>query len=150
MKKYLGVKMIEAEPMTLGDYNLFRGWQIPDNEDPTREGHRVVYPDGYISWSPKEAFEQAYFEFNGEKCVTQVDVDNFISEIDVDEWKDKTTVVHVTLKNGFTITESSSCVDPANYDLNIGRDICVEKIKDKIWNHLGFLLQCGMFGFKRE
>ena len=29
MKKYVGVKLIEAKPMTRGDYNNYRGWTIP-------------------------------------------------------------------------------------------------------------------------
>jgi hypothetical protein len=65
MKKYLGVKIIEAEPMNLGDYNKLRGWTIPDNEDPARAGYRVLYPDNYISWSPKEIFEEAYRKTDG-------------------------------------------------------------------------------------
>lgn len=62
MKKFLGVKQIEAEPLSLGDYNKFRGWQMPENEDPLREGYKVVYSDGYVSWSPKEIFEESYRE----------------------------------------------------------------------------------------
>lgn len=58
---YIGVKIIQAEPMTLGGYNSFRGWTIPENEDPKRRGYLVRYPDGYVSWSPKEIFEAAYF-----------------------------------------------------------------------------------------
>lgn len=27
-----------------------------------QEGYIVKYPDGYISWSPKEVFEEAYRE----------------------------------------------------------------------------------------
>lgn len=60
MEQYLGVKLIQAEPMNLGDYNKFRGWIIPEDEDPDREGYKVVYQDGYVSWSPKEIFEEAY------------------------------------------------------------------------------------------
>ena len=60
MDRYLGVKILDAEPMNLGRYNILRGWQIPENEDPTREGYRVVYSDGYVSWSPKEIFKEAY------------------------------------------------------------------------------------------
>lgn len=60
MKQYLGVKLIEAKPMNLGDYNKFKGWTIPADEDPKREGYKVKYSDDYISWSPKEAFEEAY------------------------------------------------------------------------------------------
>lgn len=62
MKTYIGTKIIEAKPMTRGDYNIFRGWQIPENENPADEGYLVKYPDGYISWSPKEVFEEAYRE----------------------------------------------------------------------------------------
>jgi hypothetical protein len=60
MEKYIGVKLIEAEPMNLGDYNKFKGWAIPENEDPKTEGYKVKYSDDYISWSPKEVFEEAY------------------------------------------------------------------------------------------
>lgn len=62
MKKYIGVKQIEAEPLNLGDYNKLRGWEIPANEDPKKEGYKVVYSDGYVSWSPKEIFEESYRE----------------------------------------------------------------------------------------
>lgn len=62
MKTYIGTKIIDAEPMTRGEYNKYRGWQIPDDENPEDEGYRVQYPDGYVSWSPKEAFEASYHE----------------------------------------------------------------------------------------
>ena len=65
MEKYLGVKLIEAEPMTRGDYNKFKGWKIPENENPNDEGYIVKYSDDYISWSPREAFEEAYREIHG-------------------------------------------------------------------------------------
>lgn len=60
MKTYIGVKIVQAEPCTLGDYNTRRGWQIPANEDPTRAGFFLKYPDGYVSWSPREIFNAAY------------------------------------------------------------------------------------------
>lgn len=62
MMTYIGTKIIEAKPMTRGDYNIFRGWQIPENENPEDERYLVKYPDGYISWSPKSVFEEAYRE----------------------------------------------------------------------------------------
>lgn len=65
MKNYIGTKQLKAEPLNLGDYNVKRGWQIPANEDPLREGYFVEYPDGYVSWSPKEVFEEAYKETSG-------------------------------------------------------------------------------------
>lgn len=62
MRTYIGTKKIQAEPLNLGDYNTLRGWTIPADENPMREGYKVVYPDGYVSWSPKEIFEEAYHE----------------------------------------------------------------------------------------
>lgn len=51
--------------MNLGDYNIYRGWKIPENENPNDEGYLVKYPDGYESWSPKKVFEEAYRSFDG-------------------------------------------------------------------------------------
>ena len=62
MKTYIGCKKIEAKPMTRGEYNKFRGWTIPKDENPADEGYLVKYSDDYISWSPKDAFEEAYSE----------------------------------------------------------------------------------------
>lgn len=70
MKKYIGTKQLKAKPMTLGEYNEYRGWKQPENENPNAEGYLVEYQDGgkpnderhngYISWSPKDVFEKAY------------------------------------------------------------------------------------------
>ena len=66
MKKYIGTKMIQAKPMNRGEYNKYRGWEIPSNENPTDEGYLVKYEDGYESWSPKGVFEKAYREYAGQ------------------------------------------------------------------------------------
>lgn len=65
MKKYIGTKILEAKPMNRGDYNKYRGWPIPVTENPVDEGYLVKYQDGYESWSPKLAFEEAYRDCNG-------------------------------------------------------------------------------------
>ena len=69
-KLYEGTKRLHARPMSRGDYNAYRGWQAPADEDPTDEGYLVEYVDGgkpndprhvgYISWSPKDVFERSY------------------------------------------------------------------------------------------
>lgn len=59
--KYIRMHQIEAEPMTRGDYNKFRGWTIPANENPADAGYIVKYPDGYVSWCPKAQFENNAF-----------------------------------------------------------------------------------------
>jgi|TARA_R110000782_G_C14519370_1_gene380909 hypothetical protein len=60
MKNYIGTKKLKAIPMSLGDYNKKRGWTIPEKEDPNTEGYFVQYSDEYVSWSPKEVFEESY------------------------------------------------------------------------------------------
>lgn len=65
MKSYIGTKMIEAKPMDRGEYNKYRGWQIPEGENPADEGYLVRYQDGYESWSPKKQFEEAYRDCMG-------------------------------------------------------------------------------------
>ena len=154
MNKYIGTKLIEAKEMNLGDYNKLKGWSIPENENPEKEGYLVKYSDSYISWSPKEVFEKAYLEvLDNPKLPSGVSigytmVDNFIKETHVSTIGDKTTLVRVVLVNGFEIIESSACVDKANYSEEIGAEICLYKIKDKIWYLLGFLLQTAVGGVK--
>lgn len=62
MKKFIGTKMIEVEQMTRGEYNKYRGWNIPENENPDDKGYLVKYSDGYESWSPEKQFNEAYRE----------------------------------------------------------------------------------------
>jgi hypothetical protein len=65
-----------------------------------------------------------------------------LSEIEVSKMGSKTTVVVVTLPSGFVIVESSSCVDPENYDEHVGKTICMERVENKIWELEGYVLQC--------
>jgi len=141
MTLYIGTKIVEAEMMNLGDYNKLRGWTIPEDEDPAAQGYKVTYEDGYVSWSPARAF-RVYREISNRSTITKEDVDHWIDYVDCRTMGEKTTVVKVTMLNGFEIVESSSCVDPANYDEELGRKICMERIRNKIWELLGFLLQC--------
>ena len=34
--------------------------QDKENSPCPKEGYKVIYPDGYVSWSPKHVFEQCY------------------------------------------------------------------------------------------
>ena len=65
----IGTKAVNAKPMTRQEYNDFRGWQLPENENSADEGYLVEYQDGepntteykgYVSWSPKAQFDNAY------------------------------------------------------------------------------------------
>lgn len=45
------------------------------------------------------------------------------------------------LENGFVLVESSACVDPDNYDHELGVKVCMDKIKNKLWELEGYMLQ---------
>ena len=67
------------------------------------------------------------------------------AEVKVSTIFNKVTLVAVKLENGFCLTESSGCVDVANYDENIGKEICMKKIEDKLWELEGYMLQEKLF-----
>lgn len=48
--------------MTRGEYNEYRGWTIPADENPDDNGYLVKYSDGYESWSPEKQFNETYRE----------------------------------------------------------------------------------------
>ncbi len=50
MKTYIGTKIVQAE----------RPDQGPLDRDKEQDGYKVVYPNGYESWSPREVFDEAY------------------------------------------------------------------------------------------
>ena len=76
--------------------------------------------------------------------VTQNKIDGIIrrAKVDVKTIFDKCTVVTVQLANGFVIVDSSACVDVANYDEELGFEICMGRIKNKLWELEGYKLQC--------
>lgn len=60
----------------------------------------------------------------------------------------KTTICNIYLENGFTVRGESSCVDPCNFNKQIGEEISFENAKDKIWVLEGYLLQEKLYQLK--
>jgi hypothetical protein len=68
--QHIGVKLINATPMTRAEYNAYRGWILPADENGEDAGYLVEYLDGgranmpdragYVSWSPADVFQRAY------------------------------------------------------------------------------------------
>lgn len=82
-----------------------------------------------------------------ENSITKEHVDSILAASQVESVKlgPKTTVVQLTLPNGFTITETSSCVDPENYNHDLGVEIASKRCAEKIWMLEGYLLQEKLF-----
>lgn len=78
---------------------------------------------------------------------TKITKDDIEALINISSWSDtklgaKTTIVCLTLPNGFEIIESSSCVDPANYDHDLGVVTARKRVIDKLWMLEGYRLAC--------
>ena len=57
MKAYIGTKVVQAEPE-----------ERPNGLDQKLEpGYKILYEDGYTSWSPKDVFERCYREITADE-----------------------------------------------------------------------------------
>ena len=131
---YIGSKQIEAWEQTRED---------------GKAGYAVKYPDGYTSWSPKEVFEAAYLPQGLDATrINKQMVEDFIVSAKAQRLGNH-CVVLVTLRNGFTLIEESACVDPDNYNEEIGKKLALEKAEGKVWFLLGFMLASARNGLKR-
>lgn len=91
MKKYIGTKHIEAEPMTMGEAyekSLLQAGRVPNESEKNNAGYHVKYEGGYESWSPTEPFENAY-------KVADTPLDRMV--IEYDELKEKIDKLNVFL-----------------------------------------------------
>lgn len=134
MKTYMGFNIVQAEARRINAV----------------DGYDIINSDGTKYWVPADILNKTYMEIGENNTITQEMVDSFIIDTKVISIDNKTTIVHAELKNGFRITKSSSCVDPANYDEEVGKEICMEHIKNEIWAFLGFLLSTALNGTKSE
>ena len=87
--------------------------------------------------------EERDLKSNMKNKITKKDIDNILANtlIKVEKYGDKTTVLKATLPNGFVVIENSSCIDPDNFDMAIGEQICMDKLVDKIYELEGYKLQ---------
>lgn len=144
--------------MNRADYNDYRGWVLPDDELGTDEGYLVEYLDGgksnhpdhkgYISWSPKEQFENGYTEIGSVNKVPISRIDSLLDQLEYKfELVKDTTVTGCWsfLPNGFQIGYGeSACVDPKEYNQELGekyaRERCEADSKNKLWQFEGYML----------
>jgi len=73
--------------------------------------------------------------------VTKEDVQAKIAGVEYFTMPDgRTTIAHVTLRNGFTVRGESACVNAVNFNKELGEQYALEKAFDKIWELEGYLL----------
>lgn len=148
---YLGVKLIKARKAWRinGSAIVYDMNRMVQHDDVVDEGYEVEYPDGYKSFSPKDVFEKAYYMILSPNKIQEGDVLNFMKEGYSLRLGEKTTVVCDTTLTGFDTVGIAACVNPSTYDHDMGCGVARRDIKDKIWGHLGFVLQWAINGLKR-
>lgn len=75
--------------------------------------------------------------------VTQEEINNLLDTAQRQEcvfWS-KELVVSYKLNNGFIVSGRSACIDPANFDLDIGREIARKDVEKQLWQLEGYRKQ---------
>ncbi len=157
MQEYVTRKQVAAQAMNRLQYNQLRGWTLPADEDGSDEGYLVEYKDGgepnhpdyagYISWCPKEQFENAASPVANKVEVAHIQAMVRSLEFKFERIGDTTTTVcYAFLPNGFTVGKGdSACVDPANFDYELGckyaKERAVADATNNLWMLEGYVLK---------
>lgn len=150
MAKYIGIIMLDLEPMTAEEaYN--KNYLINMNAlNKNSNGYEVTYENGDKTWVPSCSIDNNYFKLedkDGDK-ISSKDIINFTDKIESITIGDNTTNTTITCITGFKIHGQSSCVNPDNYDINIGKTYAKHHAEDKLWEYLGFILKWAKNGIK--
>ena len=141
-RQFLTTKVVEVKEITKKEYYNFRNWDFPQRENPDEKVFLVEYSDGYIFMCPKERFLEQAYEIKNNSITPEL-VKSFVKNTEVTTeriYGKLNTVLKYELVNGFTGVEATSCVDEKNYSEEIGKQILIERLYDKIWFGLGFAL----------
>ena len=79
--------------------------------------------------------------------LTKEFLESEIIQIDYKRLGGKITHCAITTKSGFVFTGESACVDPTNYDADIGSKIAYDNALDKMWMPYGFWLHKALAEF---
>ncbi len=159
MKTFKSNREVTATPMTGGDYNKYRGWYSPGDNDNDDEGYLIEYLDGenpnhkdhagYITWQTKEQFDNGYTELVNQDKVEFSHIQTMIDSLTFQFARiggTTTTVCEAFLPNGFSVgSGKSACVDPANFDYELGckyaQENALSDAKETLWQLEGYLLK---------
>lgn len=109
-------------------------------------------------WREDDTVKLPVYAKQGDACMDvyvhsiehKEDVEKFITDVDVMTVGDKTTVVNAHTLTGFDTVRHSSCVDPKNYNEELGKKYAMEEVVNSLWAHLDFVLQWAKYGLKSK
>lgn len=77
--------------------------------------------------------------------ITAADIEARIVDTDFIKIGATVTVCSILLDNGYSVRGESACVDPANYNQEIGEKLARDQAFGKLWPLFGFLLAEALF-----
>ena len=90
MSKFIGVKTVEAVPMTALEASK-KHYRVGQDEaivPPTTEGYEVTYEDGYKSWCPAKVFEKKNIKIVEENITDIVSIpdnqENYVKKLGIE------------------------------------------------------------------
>lgn len=72
--------------------------------------------------------------------VTKEQMEKRIKSIEFSKLGETVTLCNITLDNGYSVRGESACVNPENYNREIGEKIAYDQVFNKLWPLFGFLL----------
>lgn len=164
---YQSHKKVRAIPFTRKEFITLRGWGISDGEDGDAEGYLVEYLDGgtpniagyanYMSWSPKEQFDNGYSRLNVELDTTELPKQIKVAPEHIESLMEKltyqfermgtsTTTICSASSNEFSVgIGKSGCVVATEFNAEKGKkyakENALEEAKNKLWELEGYLLK---------
>ena len=119
MKQYIGTKIIKAEPAYRVDGKVFVKANIVPCGYKIEDGYKVVYPDGYESWSPKDVFEATYRETTGMSFGLAIEAAKMGKRIARAGWNGKGIFLFRATDIEFHTKADLSCVSELEGDLTL-------------------------------
>lgn len=111
-----------------------------------KEGYAVLYPDGYRSWSPKEAFERSSLMIGRSEPGTAgifplpIIAEQLIAKSENVASGRKSMSGITTLTTGHEINTNASCVFPEQFVNSAGEEHCKSKARGEIINRIAFII----------
>ena len=111
--KYIGTKIVEAEKAIRKDGKVYTETDpIPRIMSPAEPGYKVIYADGYESWSPKAIFEAAYRPFTAMSFGQAVELLKLGERVARKGWNGKGMWLRIVIPG----------TDSNNLDFNLGME----------------------------
>ena len=72
--------------------------------------------------------------------VTKEHIESRIADTSFTRFNDTVTICQITLDNSYSVRGESACVNPENYNQEIGERIAFDNAFNKLWPLFGFML----------